>query len=68
MKHLREFNESYLEHGVAALKIGVQLQLLAGIAVVHAVYPDLFKDTVSTKVEELNESLEARRKPWDTCF
>ena len=68
MKHLKEAGEGYFEHAAAALKFGVQLQLLAGAAVVHAIYPDVFTDTVSKGVEDLNDRLESRRKPWDTCF
>ena len=53
MKHLEEIQESYLKHGVKALKFCLTLLGLAFICFIHAFIPCCFTETVSNKLEQL---------------
>ena len=63
-KHLREANETYLEHMIAALKISWTLCVCSGISFVHAIFPFLFVTTVSDKIIELGNYLSKRRSAY----
>tara|TARA_R110000824_G_scaffold109571_1_gene257272 strand:+ start:309 stop:494 length:186 start_codon:yes stop_codon:yes gene_type:complete len=53
MKHLKENNETYFEHMKHAQTISWTLFTMSIKCFVHSIHPELFKDGVSSKVEEL---------------
>ena len=60
-KHPQEVGETYLQHFVAACKYGFVLFGLFVIAIIHAVFPFVFKKTVSEKILELADKLQKRK-------
>lgn len=60
-KHPQEVGETYLQHFVAACKYGFVLFGLFVIAIIHAVFPFVFKKTVSNKIIELADQLQKRK-------
>jgi hypothetical protein len=56
--HPREVGETYLEHGLFACRYGVKMTLGGIAALVHGVFPFLFKTTGSRVTRELTETLE----------
>ena len=60
-KHPKEVGETYLQHLVAACKYGFVLFGLFVIAIIHAVFPFVFKKTVSEKILELADKLQKRK-------
>jgi len=57
--HPNDVGESYLEHCVFACRYGVKMTLGGLAAVLHGLFPFLFKTTGSRITRELNETLEA---------
>ena len=57
--HPRDLGETYLEHGLFAMRYGVKMALGGFAALVHAVFPFLFEETGSRITRELNATLEA---------
>jgi|TARA_Y100000385_G_scaffold250162_1_gene272022 hypothetical protein len=60
-KHPKEVGETYLQHLVVACKYGFILFGLFIIAIIHAVFPFVFKKTMSHKIIELAEQLQKRK-------
>lgn len=54
MTHLEEKNESYFEHMSNALSISWLLLSLSLKCFIHSIIPDLYVDTVSSKIGDLN--------------
>ena len=54
MKHLREQNETYIEHMKHAMGIRYLLLSAGAKCLIHAVIPPLFETGVSSKLEDLN--------------
>ena len=63
--HPREVGETYLEHGFFACRYGVKMTLGGLAAIVHGVFPFLFKTTGSRVTRELNGLLDASRARSD---
>ena len=59
--HPHEVGESYLEHGCFACRYGVKMTWGGLAALIHAVFPFLFKTTGSRITRELSETLELSR-------
>lgn len=53
MKHLREVDETYLQHAGFALKGAWHCVLAAGALVIHAAIPALFTKSASTRLKWL---------------
>tara|TARA_B110000008_G_scaffold194893_1_gene193448 strand:- start:150 stop:350 length:201 start_codon:yes stop_codon:yes gene_type:complete len=60
-EHPKEVGETYLEHLIAACRYGLILFRLFIIAIIHAVFPFVFKKTVSDKILELADQLQKRK-------
>jgi hypothetical protein len=61
-KHLRDAEENYLQHMVAALKISSQLLIASLQAFLHSIIPGLFTKSASSKIKELCLYIESRKK------
>ena len=61
-KHLRDAEENYLQHMVAALKISSQLLIASLQAFFHSIIPALFTKNASSKIKELYFYIESRKK------
>jgi len=56
MSHLE--HTTYIRHLVHAAKLSSRLFLLAVVGVIHAVFPFIFPDYVSSKVKQMDEMLD----------
>lgn len=56
--HPREVGETYLEHCAFACRYGLKMTLGGLAALVHGIFPFLFRTTGSRVTRELNEVLE----------
>ena len=54
MTHLEEQGETYFEHMRHAQAISWTLFIMSVKCFVHSMHPELFKNGVSSKIEELN--------------
>ena len=54
MTHLEEADETYFEHMRHAQAISWTLFIMSVKCFVHSMHPELFKNGVSSKIEELN--------------
>jgi len=61
-KHLKDANESYLPHMLAALKISFQLFVASLKSLFHSIIPSLFTKSASTKIKDLYVLIEERKK------
>jgi len=61
MNHLQEVDETYLEHGYHASKLGLLLIGLGLCCLVHAIFPSLFTKSVSSRLGYI-VSLTRRKK------
>ena len=59
-KHPKSVDETYLQHMWCAIKFSIKLNYLSYIALVHSVFPFLFKTTASDGIKELNDCMEKR--------
>ena len=53
-QHLKDANESYTEHFLIAVKIGLTMLIYGLIAILHAIIPAYFQTSASNKIKELN--------------
>lgn len=60
-RHLKNVNESYFTHFRKAFGFAVCLFILSLKSLIHAIFPFLYEDTTSSKINELNEKLRKRR-------
>ena len=61
-KHLKDANENYFQHMLAALKISFQLFVVSLQALLHSIIPSFFTKSASTKIKELYFFIEERKK------
>jgi len=61
MKHLDEVNETYWEHFKFASRTAFVLMLTGIILFVHAIFPEVQKDTASDVIKHLNAILDKRQ-------
>ena len=57
--HPHEVGESYLEHGAFACLYGAKMTWGGVAALIHGIFPFLFKTTGSRITRELNDTLDA---------
>ena len=57
--HPHEVGETYLEHGLFACRYGVKMTAGGVAALLHGIFPFLFRTTGSRITRELNATLEA---------
>lgn len=62
IEHPRSVNETYTQHAVFAFTTAIQLLKLAAAAGVHAIFPWLFKSTVSINIIIMAAQFEKRLK------
>lgn len=58
LNHLKEAQQNYFKHGLRALFLSVIFIFLAFIALVHAVIPFIFYDTVSSWIKDINKEIQ----------
>ena len=59
-QHPNEVGETYFQHLIAAWKYSFNLFGLFVIALIHGVFPFVFKKTVSEKIIKMSEKLKKR--------
>ena len=59
-KHPHEVGETYFQHLIAAWKYSFNLFGLFVIALIHGLFPFIFKKTVSEKIIKMSEKLQKR--------
>jgi len=59
-EHLKSVNETYAQHFKVGIKIAF-LMILGGFqAIIHAVYPGVFKTSASDKIKKLHNTISDR--------
>ena len=58
MKHLAENNTTYYRHLSHAIKLSLKLFLMAIVGIVHAVFPFIFPNYVSSGVKAMDKSVD----------
>ena len=58
MRHLKDSKMSYFEHLGFAMKLSVQLNIMALISFIHAIFPFMLQNHVSSGVKAMNTKLE----------
>ena len=59
--HPSKVGETYFEHFFKACSFGIKLLLIAVRVFIHAIFPWCFEHSVSDKIKELNDILQARK-------
>ena len=54
-KHLKEVEETGLEHMLSALKVAIKLQLLVPALVIHSIAPRFFTRTATNTMKNIIE-------------
>lgn len=60
-KHLEETGYTYGQHFRISIRWATRMFVLSTAAFTHAVWPDVFSRTVSTKIKEYNEEINPRK-------
>jgi|TARA_B100000470_G_C19731880_1_gene364968 hypothetical protein len=55
--HLKESQQNYLQHALRASSLSIVLIFLAFIALIHALVPFIFYDTVSSWIKDLDKKI-----------
>lgn len=55
--HLKEAQQNYFKHGFRALYLSIILIFLAFIAFIHAFFPFVLFDTVSSWIKDIDEEI-----------
>jgi len=58
MRHLKDSKMSYFEHLSFAMKLAVQLNVMAFVSFIHAIFPFMLQNHVSSGVKDLNDKLQ----------
>jgi hypothetical protein len=58
MRHLKDSKMSYFEHLGFAMKLAVQLNVMAFVSFIHAIFPFMLQNHVSSGVKDLNDKLQ----------
>jgi hypothetical protein len=58
-EHLDDVNESKLEHMIQALKVGLKLQVLVPICIIHAFAPGFFTTTATNEMKNILKKRES---------
>jgi len=60
-QHLKEINETYLEHLQFAQKMGWSM-IISGLAcIIHSLFPDILKTTGSNAIKKLDQAMTERK-------
>ena len=60
-EHPKTVGESYMYHMFFAIKIGLKLILWGFVAIIHGVFPFIFKTYVSSRIKELHDDIFVNR-------
>ena len=55
MRHLKDSKMSYFEHLGFAMKLAVHLNIMAFVSFIHAIFPFVLQNHVSSGVKDLND-------------
>jgi|TARA_B110000263_G_scaffold124462_1_gene108242 cytochrome bd-type quinol oxidase subunit 2 len=55
--HLKESQQNYLQHALRVFSLSIILIFLAFIALIHAVFPFVFYDTVSSWIKDIDKKI-----------
>jgi hypothetical protein len=58
MRHLKDIKMSYWEHLKFAMKLALQLKVMALVSIVHAIFPFILQNHVSAGVKSMNDKLQ----------
>jgi len=58
MRHLKDSKMSYFEHLGFAMKLAVHLNIMAFVSFIHAIFPFILQNHVSSGVKNLNDKLQ----------
>jgi len=61
-EHLEEIKEGYFKHGLSALYISYKMFVGSAMALIHAIYPDLFKSNASEICREIVIMVDSKHK------
>lgn len=64
-QHLKDVNQSYLEHAKDALTYACKLSVCVGKLVVHAVYPDIFTNDTSEECRGIYQRVVDKKNNTD---
>jgi hypothetical protein len=59
-RHPHEVDESYFQHMLSALRYATVFLLLFFVAIIHAVFPFIFRKTSSIAIQEMVKHIESR--------
>ncbi|HEY0900531.1 MAG TPA: DUF6356 family protein [Micavibrio sp.] len=65
-RHLRDANETYLQHLGFTLKVAATLMAIALVALTHGLLPFLFTHTASAMLASLTATMQARKAACET--
>ena len=58
MRHLKDIKMSYWEHLKFAMKLALQLKVMALVSIVHAIFPFILQNHESAGVKSMNDKLQ----------
>ena len=58
MRHLKDSKMSYFEHLGFAMKLAVHLNIMAFVSFIHAIFPFMLQNHVSSGIKNLNDKLQ----------
>lgn len=61
-EHPQQAGETYFQHLKCAFGLAKKSAIISGILIVHAIFPMLFVDTASQKLEDLYQQIKARKQ------
>ena len=56
-EHPKSVGESYTKHMLFAIKVGLKLILWGFVAIIHAMFPFIFKTYVSSNIKKLHDDI-----------
>ncbi|MCJ8275785.1 MAG: hypothetical protein HRT44_12165 [Bdellovibrionales bacterium] len=60
--HLKDVNESYLEHGQFAITQGLKIVVIGLASIIHGIAPGLLKFYASSRIEAMGEMIKKRNQ------
>ena len=58
LNHLKEANQNYFQHALKASYLSIIFIFLSVVALIHALIPFVFYDTVSTWIKDINKKIQ----------
>ena len=56
-EHPKSVGESYTKHMLFAIKVGLKLILWGFVAIIHAMFPFIFKTYVASNIKKLHDDI-----------